>query len=132
MRNNPCQFFIASPQAFDTQDENGSPLLCSAESQKVWDSGKRLFHSRIELNFERGVGLTDDANQGHEPKVRLMYSDDDGNSWYDREWKTIGQKGEYKHRCWWAGLGSSYERIYKIEVSDPVEWIMTGAELSVS
>lgn len=118
--------------SFDTYSDDGTTILSTAESQKVWSRGRRLRHSRIELMFERGVGLTDDANQGYDPKVRLEYSNDNGNSWHDKGWKSIGKKGDYKARVFWTRLGSAYERIYRISVSDPVEWILATAELDVA
>ena len=118
--------------AFTHRDDNGTTILSYAESQKIWDGGRRIFHSRIEFMFERGVGVTDDANQGYDPKIRLEWSDDDGNTWYDRGWKTIGKKGEYRKRVFWNRLGSSRERIYKISMSDPVEWILSSVELDIA
>lgn len=118
--------------SFDNYDDDGTTILRTAESQKVWDGGKRLFHSRIELFFDRGIGLTDSANQGYDPKVRLEYSNDDGNTWHDRGWKSIGKKGDFRARVYWTRLGSARERIYRFSVSDPVKWIFTGAELDVA
>jgi hypothetical protein len=117
---------------FNHLDDNGVTILSSAESQKIWDGGRRIFHARIEFLFERGVGLTDDANQGYDPQIRLEWSDDDGNTWYDRGWKSIGKKGEYRKRVFWNRLGSSRERIYRVSMSDPVEWILSSAELEVA
>ena len=118
--------------SFSHRDDDGTTILSTAESQKVYEGGQRIFHSRIELMFDRGVGLTDDANQGYDPKVRLEYSNDDGNSWHDKGWKSIGKKGELKHRVFWNRLGSARERIYRISVSDPVKWILANAELDVA
>jgi len=50
----------------------------------------------------------------------LKYSDDGGRTFSNELWRTIGKLGEYRTRVKWNRLGRSRDRVYTVEVSDPV------------
>lgn len=86
---------------------------------------KRLFFKNFELDMQRGVGLQN--GQGQEPLLMLNWSDDGGETWSDEVTTTAGRAGKYKTRVDWNRLGSARSRVFKVAVSDPVKWIITGA-----
>jgi hypothetical protein len=98
--------------------EWGEVLRMSAVSPPIYDDNKRIFHSRVELVFEQGVGLL--TGQGSDPQVMLRFSDDGGRKWSNEKWRSLGATGQYRSRCIWSRLGSSRDRIYEFAVSDPV------------
>lgn len=82
----------------------------------------RFRYDRLELEFEAGTGLL--AGQGSDPKVMLDWSDDGGHTWSNIRYLSIGGIGQYKNRCIAHHLGSSIDRIFRIRVSDPVNFTL--------
>lgn len=97
--------------------------------QPVYAEQRRVFHDRLEMVFEAGVGLT--SGQGSDPEVMLDYSDDGGQTWQSLPNRKLGQLGQYKHRVVWHSLGSSEQRVYRASVSDPVSVTLTDTVIEV-
>jgi hypothetical protein len=96
-------------------DDAGEELLAVVESPQVRSEGKRQFFAGLEVQFDHGqvdVSVT--------PYAVLEWSDDNGNNWSNEYWAVMGDLGEYGKRATWRRLGSSYNRIFKLSVSDPV------------
>lgn len=91
--------------------------------------GKRVELNRFELIMETGVGLS--AGQGINPKVALSFSDDGGRTFGTEMWAEMGASGEFQHSVSWSGLGSFYERILRVMVSDPVAVSIHSASADV-
>jgi hypothetical protein len=72
----------------------------------------------FELIMETGQGLL--TGQGSDPKIALQVSDDGGKTWGTEMWESIGKSGEFREKVSWHALGSFYERILRIKISDPV------------
>lgn len=99
------------------------------------DSRKRISFKSLELLIESGVGLTTgvgDLTQGTDPQIVLTWSDDFGKTWSNQHWASMGKVGEYKKRVKWNRLGMSRNRIFKVEITDPVNRVITGAFLEAS
>jgi hypothetical protein len=86
---------------------------------------KRMFFKSFELDLLRGQGLQ--SGQGVDPQVMLTWSDDGGETWSDERTATAGKVGKYKTCVDWNRLGSARDRVFKIAVSDPVKWVLSGA-----
>ena len=100
----------------DYYDDDGEELIAAIESPEVRGEGKRQFFSGLEVQFERGHDYLD----GRDPYAMLCWSDDNGNNWSNEVWSSLGNIGEYRTRTIWRRMGSSYNRIFKLKVSDPV------------
>ena len=75
------------------------------------------FHQALTLHARRGVGLVDTDP----PQVMLRYSDNDGDTWSDELWASLGAAGDSGIRVEWRRLGrASQGRIYEVSGSDPV------------
>lgn len=100
----------------DTFAEWDAPLcgICTAPS--VADENRYLFHSRLELQFEQGVGTLSTPN----PKVMLDWSDDGGRTWSSEHWRDLGAMGEYRSRAVWQRLGRARDRVYRYAITDRV------------
>jgi hypothetical protein len=101
-----------------TYQEFDQVLRGSVTSPPVGEDNRRIIHSRVELVFEQGVGLS--TGQGSDPQVMLQFSDDGGRTWSTEKWRGLGRIGEYKRRAIWNRLGQARDRIYRFAVSDPV------------
>lgn len=90
----------------------------------VFGGGKRVFHDRLEIVMETGVGLVG----GNEPMLSLEFSDD-GRTWQAAPNRSIGNYGERFQRVQWHGLGAAYQRIYRATVTEPVPVTVTDTLL---
>ena len=114
----------------DTYTDNGSTIVRTRDTAVLHGGmfgvpGKRLEMNSLELFVETGVGLL--AGQGQDPKITLSFSDDGGRTFTTVGADTIGKLGEYQHRVRWFALGSFYERIIRIQISDPVYIVVYSA-----
>lgn len=97
--------------------------------QKIYADGRRAFHDRLEVMCEAGVGLT--SGQGSDPQMMMDYSDDGGITFQSMPNRGLGAMGRYTDRVVWTGLGSSYQRVYRGAVSDPVKVAITDTQAEV-
>lgn len=63
------------------------------------------------------------------PKVMLQWSDDGGHTWSNEYWKSAGRIGDYLARVIFNRLGMSRDRVFRITMTDPVKWVITGARM---
>lgn len=97
--------------------DDGDPIK-RIRISPYYDEEKRLItHSQFELDMQVGVGLQ--SGQGSDPKIMMQYSDD-GKTWSSELWRDIGKVGKYFTRVKWNKLGRARQRIYKVEITDPV------------
>lgn len=102
------------------------PMVMEWTYQPVWGSGQRVFHDRLEIVIQTGVGNSDATA----PVVMLEASDDGGQTWFSFPNRSLGAQGKTFQRVVWNGLGSSYQRVYKASVSDPVPVRVMSTELT--
>jgi hypothetical protein len=95
--------------------------------QPVYAAGNRAFHDRLEVIMETGVGLT--SGQGSDPEMMMDVSDDGGRTWQALPNMKIGKIGEHQKRVIWTQLGSSYDRVYRGAISDPVKATLIDTQL---
>jgi hypothetical protein len=101
-----------------TFSEWGEVLRSSCASPAVSEDNRRINHTRLELVFESGVGLT--SGQGSDPQVMLRWSDDGGRTWSNEKWRGLGAIGDFRHRSCWNRLGQARDRVYEYAISDPI------------
>lgn len=115
----------------DVYDDDGDPMPAIRVCRHVADGGlKKVFHHRLELDIESGVGLI--TGQGSNPQMMLKWSDDGGRTYGNEIWRSMGAIGEYNKKLIWSPLGGSYDRVYWSEVTDPVKRVIVGANLDVT
>jgi len=118
----------------NTYDDNGDAFIRARDtgpfhSGMIGMPGKRVEFNRFELVMETGVGLL--SGQGSEPKVMLQISDDGGRTWSTEIWADVGAIGEYLWKIEWYALGSAFNRIFRIKISDPVPITIMSAMIDV-
>ena len=108
---------------------NGADVLRSLRmTPYVWGEGKRLFHSRLELFVQPGVGISGTA-YGSDPELMMRFSDD-GHRW-STEWKArIGKLGEFATRVIFNRLGAAFNRMYEISIDAPVRRRILGVSIT--
>lgn len=107
----------------DTYTDNGERILKEIDSRILSKDNKRLFHNHLILDCETGVGNTDDLD----PKVEMLYSDDNGriNSAFIE--RSLGPKGHYADPPRWNRLGSAVNRVYKFRCAAKSRFRVFGA-----
>jgi hypothetical protein len=113
--------------AEDTFTEYGDILRCSATAPSISKDNRWVFHGRLELIFEQGVGTV--TGQGVDPQVMLDWSDDGGRTWSNENWRNIGRVGQFRRRTFLSRLGRSRDRVYRYAISDPVRRTLVQATL---
>lgn len=102
----------------DTFTEWTDILRVSCTSGSVSKDNKRMRHSRLELVFEQGVGLS--TGQGSDPQVMLRWSNDGGRTWSNWVNRSLGAMGSFRTHATWNRLGQATDRVYEYAISDPV------------
>ncbi len=103
--------------ALNIYADNGDEIIRERICPHIQDEKRVIEHSCFELDMEVGVGLT--SGQGSDPQIMMQYSDDQGSTYSNELWRSIGKKGQYSTRVDWRQLGQSRDRVYKIQYSDP-------------
>ena len=102
----------------DHYTDDGDAIVRIRVSPHYAQEKRLITHAQLELDMEVGVGLQ--SGQGSDPQIMMQYSDNGGHTWSSELWKTIGKVGQYFTRVKWNKLGASRDRVYKVEISDPV------------
>lgn len=107
-------------------ENDGTAIILERTMQHMQSDLNRLFFEWLILDFEAGVGLTSDTDQGHQPEVMLLISKDGGHSWIERNWKGMGKKGQRRYRAKWNKFGYARVWTFRIRISDPVYRVLLG------
>jgi hypothetical protein len=112
----------------DTHTDNLEHVSRTWTTAPVFDGQLRrtMFHDELELEVEMGAGPAED------PQVIMQYSDDNGKTWSDELWSSIGRIGDYQNRARWSCLGGSKNRTYRFTVTDDVKLDVVGVYLYAS
>lgn len=124
---------------FDIYTENNDPIIrlrdsAPLDSQLLFQvPNKRVVMNRLVVNLDRGVGTI--TGQGIDPVVMLSFSDDGGKTFTTENWAKTGRLGDFKYGVEYSCLGSFFQRIIRLRVSDPVYWniisIATDVEIGI-
>ncbi len=96
--------------------------------QPVYAQGNAAFHDKLEIIAETGVGLI--SGQGSNPQMMMDVSDDGGRTFEALATMSMGGIGAFRTAIEWGQLGSSYDRVYRGAVSDPVKTVIIDTQLT--
>lgn len=111
----------------DIYDEDGVQIVRMRRAPHMHDGMTMIRHASLTIEMETGMGTA--TGQGVNPQAMMRYSNDGGRTWSSELWLSAGAQGQYKTRCKWARLGQARDRVYELYCSDPVRWVVMGAEL---
>lgn len=109
--------------------DNGDPIIRYRRSPHVNSGQRTIFYEKLELVVETGVGLV--SGQGSDPLISMRFSDNYGHTWSNYRTKSIGKIGKYRQSVVFNKCGSSKDKIFEIQISDPVPFRIIGAELGL-
>jgi hypothetical protein len=111
----------------DTYTDNGTPIVREIVTKHVSNSYHQTAIHALQLDFETGVGTI--TGQGENPQAMLQVSRDNGHTWGNERWVSMGAIGKYKTRAKWNRLGSARDFVFKVRVTDPVKFVLTGGSI---
>lgn len=115
----------------DTYTEDSGTIIREIVTQTIATlDNKFVRHNRIRIDFDAGVGLT--SGQGSDPLVRLAWVNDGQRDFINDRLLSIGAIGEYSKRVYYNRLGKARSRIYRVQMSDPVQFHIKGMYLWVT
>lgn len=113
----------------DVYTDNGTEIARELRGRHVFDRNEPLIVNELYVDFETGVGLVD--GQGEDPQVMLQISKDNGHTWGNELWTDLGAIGTYLTRVHWRRLGTAYDWVFKLRMTDPVKFVVTFAALKL-
>ena len=111
---------------WDAGTDNGEQITRIRRSQSIHGDDKAIKHHGVWIDVKEGIG---DATTP-DPQILLRWRDDNG-SWSNYHARSMGKIGEKNKKCIWRGLGRSYDRVYEISVTDPVNPVFIDAFANV-
>jgi hypothetical protein len=105
--------------------DNGGEIRRVRRAPHLISDYQRQYFSELQIHFQPGVGLPD----GSAPQAMCRWSDDGGSTYSNEHWTSIGVQGAYKNRAIWRRLGQSRDRIFEVVVTDPINAVITAANL---
>jgi hypothetical protein len=114
-------------------DENGTDIRRLRRSPTIENEMDWIYHQELTVDFDTGLGLQppllDGDNAPRAPYAMLRWSDDRGKTWSNVHMIECGFAGQYDTRVVWRRLGRSRYRVYELSVTDPIPWVIVGANL---
>lgn len=106
--------------------DNGASIERSVTSETIASPDMdRLTVDKFRVDIEVGVGVA--TGQGSNPQMGLEVSRDNGKTWGAQVWTTMGKIGEYALRAEWRRLGTAFNYVFRITVTDPVPFVLVSA-----
>lgn len=113
---------------WDEYTENGETIHRVRRSPYIHDGNDSyIFHHKVKIDFETGVG----DSTTEEPQAMLRWTND-GKTFSNELWRTIGSQGEYYTTVEWRKLGRTKYRAYEVKVTDPVKIVIANAFVEVT
>ena len=110
--------------------DNGSLIKRQVITKHIEDGGNLLGIDELWLDVNLGQGLQ--SGQGSNPQISLQVSKDNGNTYGNELWTSIGKVGQYQGpRAIWRRLGQSRDFVFKFTFTDPISLIIIRGSASV-
>ena len=104
----------------DTYLDNGVPVPREICTRHIRNNGNKIFLSELFLDVDVGVGTPSIPN----PNLFISISRDGGKTFGPEKIKPLGAAGNYLTRVRYARLGSGYDLVVKIRMTDAVKFIV--------
>lgn len=111
-----------------TYSDAGDEIIRVATGAPLINEGRRIYFPLIEADMQTGVGLT--SGQGSAPVVWMTFSDDGGRTWSYDKTASIGAIGAHLVRARWQRIGQGRNRVFRLQISDPVGTALIAANIT--
>lgn len=113
----------------DSFTDNGDNIKRVRVTPHIANDGKRVFFSWLQLDVKTGIG---ESIGFTDPKVMLELSNDGGTTWGTTMEQSAGKLGSYSSRVIFHQLGQSRDRVFRVSMTDPCDWAISGAAIELS
>ncbi len=115
----------------DLYTDNGTMIERELITRHFFKDYDRVTVDALKADFETAVGIA--AGQGSDPEVMLQVSRDNGRTWGAEQWAKLGKIGATATpSAEWRRLGTARDFVFKLRMSDPVKFALTGLALRAS
>lgn len=114
--------------SLDVFDEDGEPIAFELLLPTIEARRQLLTMHAFEIVCEVGVGNA----SAETPQIMLSYSDDNGHTWSNEMWRTMGAVGTYRTRAVWRKLGQFRNRQIKVRITDAARKLVISYFADVS
>ena len=105
-----------------TYTDAGDIITRVRRSKIIHGEDKELIHDGVWVDIKEGVGNSSSTD----PQLQLRWRDSNG-SWSNYHPRSMGKVGERGKRLIWRSLGRSFDRVYEITTSEPVNAVIVDA-----
>lgn len=113
----------------DANADYDEPIVAEIVTRHVFNDHDRVSVDALSVDMETGNALA--SGQGSDPMVMLQVSRDNGRTWGNEMWRSMGELGEYLTRVVWRRLGRSRDWLFRLRVSDPIRRVFAGGSIKV-
>lgn len=100
---------IVYEQSLNFYDEAGADMGWQRDLEYLYNSGKRMYLKRMDLEMETGA-----VASGPAPVITRSYSDNRGQSFSNPQTASIGVHDDFTKRVFWPVAGSSRGRVFRL------------------
>jgi hypothetical protein len=104
----------------DAYTDNGAVIPREVCTRHIRNAGNEVFLERLFLDFDTGIGNTAASN----PQVLISVSRDGGRTFGPEKYRALGTVGTYRKRVTVNRLGSGFDMVAKIRVTDAVKFVV--------
>ncbi len=98
----------------------------------IVDDLEYLYISKFQIDQQVGVGTVGGNAWDIDPVMALSWSDDQGNTWSNFHYKSMGKAGNYKQRVLWWRLARSRFRIFRLDITANVKVFLIAAHIQLT
>lgn len=109
----------------DSQTDDGAAIIRERVTPVLNPHGARLIFDELEIKMQVG------QNSNIKPQIMLDWSDDGGRTWSMTRQQDFGAIGEFDKRVIFRRLGQSFNRVFRLRMSDAARLVVLGAKAKV-
>lgn len=108
------------------ETDDGSLIMRERTTPCVNPQGSRMIFNEFQLICQVG------QDRNVDPLIMFDWSDDGGRTWSKDRQESIGKIGEYEKRVIFRRLGQSFNRVFRVRMTDAARLVLLGAKARVS
>jgi len=109
----------------ETRTDNGVMILRERTTPVINPHSQRMIFDELELKLQVG------QNNNSKPLIMLDWSNDGGRTWSFVSELDLGAIGEFEKRIIFRRLGQSFNRVFRLRMSDAANLIILGAKARI-
>lgn len=107
--------------------DNGQHIMRQRTTPHISNAMDRVFYACLTVDALTGSSTDADLT----PQIQLEFSDDGGFTWSEPRFESPGLMGQYGIKVQFQRLGSARSRVFRVTVTDPLYWAISGADIEL-